>query len=298
MYGEFSLARACADRNAILRENTNQLHEILSSATAKFLLVAHNSVPVDDTGLVFLDGEQVAPFFSLESAKYLGVYGDNHYFAVDAAPLLNTIPPELAHLEFELLRRVAPRLSDLETGIATTAVAIVNWLNTMQFCAQCGTPTHAQLSGWMQLCERGHEIFPRLDPAVIMAVFDGQNRILLAHNTAWPAGRVSVLAGYVEAGETLEAAVRREVMEEVGIAVDRVDYQSSQPWPFPRSLMMEFFAWSREPNPEIKVDGVEIGSAKFFNKEELLAASHSGELQLPGKASAARALIDAWLAEN
>ncbi|MDO5025518.1 MAG: NAD(+) diphosphatase [Trueperella sp.] len=296
MYGELSLARYQADRNAILREDAVELSKILASPAAKFLLATHNSVPVADAGLVLWDRDQVAQFFPIDSAKYLGMYGANHYFAIDASPILTAVPAPLAHLNFKLLRKAAPHLNDLETGLATTAVALVNWLNTVRFCAQCGTPTREQLSGWMQVCERGHQIFPRIDPAVIMAVFDGDNRILLARNDAWPARRISVLAGYVEAGEGLEAAVRREVMEEVGIVVDQVEYQSSQSWPLPRSLMMEFFAWTRDPHPEIKVDGVEIGYAKFFSKEELLAASRSGELLLPGKASAARALIDAWLA--
>jgi NAD+ diphosphatase len=125
-----------------------------------------------------------------------------------------------------------------------------------------------------------------------MLVTDADDRALLGHQPTWPESRFSTLAGFVEPGEPLEAAVRREVAEEVGIVVGDVTYAASQPWPFPSSLMLGFFADAR--TTEIGVDGVEIASARWFSRTELLAAAESGEVQLPGTLSISRWLIETW----
>src|SRR5205085_1294541 len=132
------------------------------------------------------------------------------------------------------LRRIGPLLDDTEAGLFTAAVALSLWHSRHEYCARCGAPTLPDSTGWTRQCPRcGTEHYPRVDPAVIMAVVDGQDRILLGHQASWPDRRFSTLAGFVEPGESLEAAVRREVAEEAGVAIGDVSYLGSQPWPFP-----------------------------------------------------------------
>ncbi len=139
-------------------------------------------------------------------------------------------------------------------------------------------------------CRAAH--FPRTDPAVIMLVTDADERALLGHQPRWPEGRFSTLAGFVEPGEPLEAAVRREVAEEVGIVVGEVTYAGSQPWPFPSSLMLGFFASAH--TTDIGVDGVEIASARWFTRGQLAEAIAAGDVGLPGSLSISRWLIETW----
>ena len=150
------------------------------------------------------------------------------------------------------------------------------------------------MAGWVLRCpEDGIEQFPRTDAAVIMAVRDGKDRLLLARNAHFPAGFHSVLAGFVEPGESLENAVAREVGEEVGITVEEVEYVGSQPWPFPRSLMLGYRAWAPGAD-ELTLQDEEIAEARWFTREELGAALEAEEIELPGAASMGRALIDDW----
>lgn len=195
------------------------------------------------------------------------------------------------------LREAGALLDDRGAGLATTAVALASWRRTHRHCPRCGAPTTLTEAGWSARCDAdGSQHYPRTDPAVIMAVHDGADRLLLAHSAAWPERRRSVLAGFVEAGEGLEQAVRREVAEEVGLAVGRVDYSGAQPWPFPGSLMIGFHTWvdgDGEAEPPVP-DGVEITEADWFTRASLTAAVASGEVLLPGRTSIARALIEQW----
>ncbi|NMA76570.1 MAG: NAD(+) diphosphatase [Actinomycetales bacterium] len=192
------------------------------------------------------------------------------------------------------LRRVADRLHDRDADLAAAAVAMGFWHRSMRHCPQCGTVLEAEMAGWVLRCpEDGIEQFPRTDPAVIMAVRDGQDRLLLARNAHFPSGFHSVLAGFVEPGESLENAVAREVGEEVGITVEEVEYVGSQPWPFPRSLMLGYRAWAPGADA-LTLQDEEIAEARWFSREELAAALEAEEIQLPGAASMGRALIDDW----
>ncbi|MCL2466476.1 MAG: NAD(+) diphosphatase [Micrococcales bacterium] len=191
------------------------------------------------------------------------------------------------------LRAVGAVLSDRDAGLATAAVALDHWHTTSRCCPRCGGPTHATTGGWVRVCQAdGSEHYPRTDPAVIMAVVDGDERILLGHNVAWPARRFSTLAGFVEAGESLEAAVRREVAEETGVQVTGVDYVASQPWPFPSSLMLGFRAHAQAAAPQ--PDGTELTDARWFTRSELVACVQGGQVVLPGRTSLARVLIEDW----
>lgn len=195
------------------------------------------------------------------------------------------------------LRVVGATLSARDAGLATAAVALDAWHARHPRCPRCGAVTVATQSGWVRACTvDGSEHYPRTDPAVIMAVVDDADRLLLGHATAWAAHRWSTLAGFVEPGESLENAVRREVLEETGVVVDTVEYRGSQPWPFPASLMLGFRAHAR--STDVAVDGVELESAAWFTRAELRDAVASGDVIPPGPSSIARALVEDWFGDR
>lgn len=193
------------------------------------------------------------------------------------------------------LRECGHLLTDADAGLATTAVALAQWRSRHQFCSQCGQATDLIDAGWTSRCTRGHLGYPRTDPAVIMALHDGAGRLLLARSSAWPQSRRSVLAGFVEAGEDPDHALRREVAEEVGISVGSLQYAGSQPWPFPGSLMLGYHAWVADPAATSpRPDGEEITTARWYTREELRKDLTDGEIVLPMRTSIARALIESW----
>ncbi len=204
------------------------------------------------------------------------------------------------------LRMAGAALDALGAGLFTTAVAVLNWHDTARFCARDGSPTHPGHAGWHRRCEaEGHEEYPRTDPAVICLVHDGADRVLLARQPVWPAGRFSVLAGFVEAGESLEACVLREIDEEVGITAREIRYLGSQAWPFPRSVMIGFHALADPDAPLRPADG-EIAEAMWVTRDELRAALPRGDwdgrseplLLLPGRVSIARSMLESWVAHG
>ncbi|WP_182111903.1 MULTISPECIES: NAD(+) diphosphatase [unclassified Actinotalea] len=198
-----------------------------------------------------------------------------------------------ASRQWSTLRDVGHVLPDRDAGLAAAAVGLAAWHERHPRCPRCGAVTQPSAAGWTRTCTAdGTDHYPRTDPAVIMAVLDGDDRLLLGHAAHWPERRFSTLAGYVEPGESLEAAVRREVHEEVGVRVGEVTYRGSQPWPFPASLMLAFTA--RATSTAIEVDGVEVTQARWFTREELAAAVADGEVLLPMRTSVARALIEDW----
>lgn len=192
------------------------------------------------------------------------------------------------------LRDIGADLDDLEVGIATTAAALGAWHEKYQFCAQCGEKTSVMPSGWSRICSNRHETFPRTDPAVICLVSDANDRALLARRVDWQPGWMSTLAGFVEAGESAEFALRREIKEESGIDLEpaSITYLGSQPWPFPHSLMLGYRA--QAINTELEVDGEEIVEAKWFTRAEFKIACESGNLKLPPRVSIASRLIADW----
>ncbi|MBD8078234.1 NAD(+) diphosphatase [Cellulosimicrobium arenosum] len=194
------------------------------------------------------------------------------------------------------LREIVGGADGLGAALATEAVALAAWHASHPRCPRCGEPTVAENAGWTRRCvDEGIDFYPRTDPAVIMSVVRGDGadeQLLLGHAAHWPDRRFSTLAGYVEPGESLEQAVRREVLEESGVVVGEVDYRGSQPWPFPASLMLGFHA--RATSEEIQVDGVELTDARWFTRAGLGAAVDAGDVLLPGRSSIARALIEGW----
>ncbi|PSK97381.1 NAD+ diphosphatase [Murinocardiopsis flavida] len=216
------------------------------------------------------------------------------YFAVRADD--GFALPETAGAAPRSLRDIGAVLGPRDSSLLTHAVAVANFNAANRFCPRCGAATAMASEGHVRVCEReGTELYPRMDPAVIMLVHrevDGVGQCLLAHNPAWPDDRYSVLAGFVEPGESLEQAVVREVAEEVGVAVAEPVYLGSQPWPFPRSLMLGYHA--RAVGVAERTDDEEIESVRWFSRPELREAAESGAVLLPGPVSIARKLIEHW----
>ncbi len=192
------------------------------------------------------------------------------------------------------LRELGADLDDLDAGLLAQAIGILEWHARARFSPLSGAPTTIERAGWVQRDPvTGAELFPRTDPAVIMLVHDGGDRCVLGRQAVWPPGRFSVLAGFVEPGESAEAAVVREVFEEVGVHVTDVRYVASQPWPFPQSLMLGFTA-RLDGDPTLRLDPTEIEEARWFTRDEL--RSGDGPRALPPPVSIARNIIDRWVA--
>lgn len=201
--------------------------------------------------------------------------------------------PDAAAKGWRTLREAGAELGDTDAGVLTSAVALANWHARNPHCPRCGAPTQPAQGGWVRVCtEDGSEHHPRTDTAVIVAVTDADERILLGRGPHWPPGRMSVLAGFVEVGESLEAAVAREIAEEVGVEVQDIVYRGNQPWPFPASLMIGYTARARRV--ELDLDPEEIAEAAWFTRGELAWSVHSGEVALPPRVSIARRLIEDW----
>lgn len=284
-----ALARGALDRVGERRGDDDWLARTWVDPRTRVLVVERGKALVRPEPSLVLVPPDEAP----EGDRYLlGVDTDGAaYFAV-AAPL-----PAVEGAEAAGLRQAGALLSDRDAGLLTQAVALRNWHDTHTHCPRCGAPTRVASAGHTRVCVNdGSEHFPRTDPAVIMLVHDDA-RILLARSAAWPPGRVSILAGFVEAGESLEQAVAREVWEEVRVRVRDFRYLGSQPWPLPRSLMLGFFARA-DDGQQLRVDGEEIKSARWYTREELAAAAESGELRLPGRVSIARQLIERWYGDG
>ena len=196
------------------------------------------------------------------------------------------------------LRQAGALLGDRDAGLFTQAVALANWHATHTHCPRCGALTDPVNGGYSRICRAdGSEHFPRTDPAVIMLVTDTDDRALLARNSRWPERRVSILAGFVEPGESAEQAVTREVAEETGITSGEIRYLGSQPWPMPQSLMLGFWARASAGQP-IRVDQDEIAEAHWFSRDELRAAMASGEVRLPPPVSIAYRIIESWYGDE
>ncbi|QJC21410.1 NAD(+) diphosphatase [Arcanobacterium buesumense] len=194
------------------------------------------------------------------------------------------------------IRTVTGDISPKNMLLIWGALALSAWHQRAMFCEKCSHPLRSEGWGRRRVCGLGHVVFPRTDPAVIVGVMDSQQRLLVARNSRWQVGRISVLAGFVEPGETFESAVRREVREEVGVELDKVRYLTSQPWPFPGSLMAAFYGTTSDE--EVRPDHQEIAEAFFITRQQLRERVALGELSLPPRVSIGRALIEHWLARN
>ncbi|GHS84938.1 hypothetical protein AGMMS50218_01230 [Actinomycetota bacterium] len=313
---ELPLARTRTDRAGDLRTRPDLLSALLTDPTTRTLLV-HDGQVVTRAGsrgrpalalLTAPEAALLAPGATVEDGwAFLGYDDADGLPGAAPAEQGDREPPAylarlvtdpaavvlLAGDTWTSLREIGGDLSSRDAGLATSAVALSEWHSRHPRCPRCGQPTRVVQAGWVRRCVAdGSEHYPRTDPAVIMAVVDDEDRLLLGSSTAWPRDRFSTLAGFVEAGESIEHAVRREVREETGVVIGEVQYRGSQPWPFPASLMLGFRAQAL--TTEIQVDGAEIAQARWFARLDLRAAVRSGAVRLPSRTSIARGLIEEW----
>ena len=252
---------------------------------------AHRAVPVEEGPMgprLIWDERPELP----AGAVYLGEAGGVPFAAVrgERALTVNGRPVDM----WTGLREIGAELGDLDAGLLAQAIGILEWHERNRFSPLSGRPTTIERSGWVQRDpETGTEHFPRTDPAVIMLVHDGGDRVVLGRQAVWPPGRFSILAGFVEPGESAEAAVAREVAEEVGLRVTDIRYVTSQPWPFPQSLMLGFVARA-EGGDALELDPDEIEEARWFTRNELRTGN--GPRALPPPVSIARHILDRWVA--
>ena len=293
--GRLALSRSTVDRATARRADGAWVEAVWADPRSRVLVVSDSQALVRSADgrpeLVFISSAE-AP----EGTKFLlGVDTDDvAYFGVSVPGGVSRVRSGEDDVQPMSLRQVGALLSDRDAGLLTHAVALANWHDTHTHCPRDGTPTVPAPAGHLTTCPTdGSEHFPRLDPAVIMLVTDPDDRCLLARNALWPKGRMSVLAGFVEPGESAEHAVAREVFEEAAITVGHIRYLGSQPWPMPRSLMLGFQA-AAPAGQQITVDAEEIGEARWFTREEMLAAIGTGELAVAPTSSIARRLIEFW----
>jgi NAD+ diphosphatase len=274
-------AGASLDRAPLERRGPDWLAARRSDGAARSLVLSERGLWIDDGHLVL-----VAPD---DDSVFLGLSGGRPLFAQDVGDA------EPRRGRPAGLREAATELPAEEAALAAYAGSLLAWHRRHRFCANCGKPTRHADGGHERHCEHcdAHH-FPRTDPVVIVRVVDGE-RLLLGRQASWPERRFSVLAGFVEPGETLEEAVRREVREESSVELGEVGYVASQPWPFPSSLMIGFHAVANggaEPRPR---DG-ELSEVRWFGRAEVeAAAAGSGGVRLPPPYSISRRLIDGWL---
>lgn len=288
---DLALGRSAVDRAAELRTDSEWWSRTAFSSETRVLVLHNAAMLLSDGAITYVSPAGVTTHDRAASElAFLGRHDDINY-AVLLSPLADEHP--LVDEEWQTLRATGANLSDLDAGLATTGIALTNWHRTHTHCPRCGAPTFVTNAGWVRQCPTdGSEHYPRTDGAVIVAIVDEQDRLLLARQVVWQPGHFSIVAGFVEPGETFEDAVIREAQEEVGLTVTDVTYLGSQPWPFPASLMIGCRALAT--TTEISVDGTEIEEARWYSRDELVAACESGDLRLPSRVSIARRIIENW----
>ena len=295
------LSRVGADRSDQVRTDVDAA--IAGWADAALLRVDSRNQVLVVNGRVVLGAAAALADKPPPDAVFLArIEGGRHVWAIRGA----LEAPEDPDVQAEVLnlRSLGPILDDTSSQLVSSAIALLNWHDSARFSAADGSPTKPARAGWARVNPvTGHEEFPRIDPAVICLVHDGGDRAVLARQAVWPERMFSLLAGFVEAGESFEACVVREIREEIGLTVRDVRYLGSQPWPFPRSLMIGFHALG-DPDEGFSFNDGEIAEAAWFTRDEVRAALAAGDwssastskLLLPGSISIARVIIESWAA--
>ena len=315
MYGDptVTFAGSGLDRAAHLRANPQALTDLWGGADARCLVTWRGKPLMLGAGAGWLSPGHPVLGESRKVPTFLGLSEGAAWFAKDISawePAVLTPGDEQAFLDtreqyhpdltrdyrFAELRGLMGQLPALEAELLATAKALVSWHDIHQFCARCGQPSAVAMAGWQRQCPSCKAThFPRTDPVVIMLITRG-NKVLLGRSPGWPEGMFSLLAGFMEPGETLESAVRREVAEESGVTVGRVRYLASQPWPFPASLMIG--CAGEALSDEITVDPAEIETALWLSREDMaqVAAGLHPVIRPPRKGAIAEFLLSGWLA--
>lgn len=289
------LSRSEVDRDTTSR--SRPVAELMEGATVRVLRVRRGTVPLAADGVSLAYASTAAPGVEL---AYLGRDADGVVYVSeldgdDVETVRGPDDPQGAS-GGALLRDIGWRLPARDAGVAAAAVALAGWHERHPRCPRCGGRTRVAMAGWERHCEDdGSMHYPRTDPAVIMAIVDDADRLLLGHAVSWPERQFSVPAGFVEPGESLEAAVRREVLEETAVVVGEVRYEGSQPWPFPASLMLGFTG--RAVGTDVRPDGTEITEAMFVSREQLHGLIGEAAIRLPRPTSIAHHLIAGWYGE-
>lgn len=288
------------DRRAERRRDPAWLAARLLSPSARVVPVWRTRSfirPGDKPTAVFLAPAAIET--SVETAIFLGENGETAYFAVDVSRLAEGDLPRFAEGSgsFVDLRAVGPIIDRREGALLAYARGLIHWHSRHQYCGVCGSLTRSEAGGHVRTCvdpSCGAQHFPRTDPAVIMLVTH-EDRCFLGRQKIWPPGMRSTLAGFVEPGESLEEAVAREVYEEAGITCLDVRYHSSQPWPFPSSIMLGFTA--RAATLDYRIDPDELETGAWYSREFLRQTHDPEQFRLPRLDSIARRLIEDWLAQ-
>ena len=300
-----SLSRSRIDRDAASRKIPGFLEAVMAKDSTRVVMIWRGEalLAADATTRLDLVAPQNVPGDAL--LIYLGTTteatrGIPQETPIVAAVLTDESGPRVCSdmARWVSARTMAHALDDLDSGIVVQALAMANWHQAHLFSPVTGAPTEMDQAGWTRVDQStGRDLFPRTDAAVIALVTDQHDRIVLGSNALWEARRYSLLAGFVEPGESLEAAVIREVFEESGLVVTNPVYVGSQPWPFPASLMVGFRADIDETSlANIRPDGTEIIDLRWFSREEILASLD--DVLLPGRPSIARAMIEDWLGDE
>jgi NAD+ diphosphatase len=295
--GSLSLSRSVLDRAADRRRDVEWLEKAWAAEDTQVAVAAGDKLAVEAerTSLRLVppaaapDGQRI--FLGIDRVAGAGQTAEGRAVFV---VLVDAEPDE----SYAGLREIGGILDDREAGIAVNVVGLANWHAVNTHCANCGAHTEVVDAGHVRNCPAcGISHFPRTDSAIIVLVTDDQDRALLGRNENWPEGRYSTLAGFVEPGESIEAAVRREVLEESGVVIgEDVYYAGSQPWPLPSSLMLGFYA--KATSYDIIVDKDEIVDARWFSRDDLRALIEDGSMALPGNISISRRLIEGWYGEE
>ncbi len=289
--GQNVFAGAYVERHGHLREDREWLRNAVRSESSWFVPVwGQWCLAVGEPmHTVLLRRNDVIDFIDEDNLIFLGLYRNAPAFAIHIDRSLPA--PFEARGEFHDLRYLGSVLPVDEANLVAHARALVIWHGVQKFCGRCGAATRAESGGNTRVCSNadcGLRLFPRVDPAIIVLVHD-RDRCLLGRQASWPVGRYSTIAGFVEPGESLEDAVAREVREETDIIVGSVSYHSSQPWPFPSSIMLGFTADAT--SEAITLNDGELEDAQWFTHKELV----SGYPKLPPRLSIARALVESWI---
>jgi NAD+ diphosphatase len=297
------MAQAVLNRDAEARDNAELFDSLWLEEQTRILVFYKGKTLIRDRKLHLLTTEEAnAGKYRVYLGRTTVELGDQPIgtpivLSVLSDNAANAIEPD-ENLWFEL-RKSGAGLHPRDAAVFTQALAIHNWHDTHQHCPTCGSITVMQQGGWSRLCvNEDRQLFPRTDAAVIVSIIDDQDRILLGTQGSWDQNRWSILAGFVEAAESLEAAVVREMKEESGLLVCDPVYLGSQSWPYPYSLMLGFTARVDPSNtPEsIRPDGVEIAKLRWFSRDQLKAEAK--DILLPSRISIARVLIEHWLGEE
>ena len=292
------------DRADHLRGDEDWLAEALASAESLFVAIWRGKnlmLEAEEPSPLWLRGAELGGLrAAVDEALFLGFDGTAAMFAIDLSTVEapESLPPIDGRGAFRDLRVVGPLLPRQEGAILAYARGLAHWHQRHRFCGVCGAPTQNRQAGHVRTCTRdscGADHFPRTDPAVIMLVYDGDHCVLGRQKT-WQPGMHSTLAGFVEPGESLEEAVAREVYEEAGLEVGDVAYHSSQPWPFPSSIMLGFHAAVR--GGSLRINSDELADANWYSRDALKNSPEDETFRLPRRDSIARRLIEDWLAED